>query len=178
MTPEQARMAAERSGMPPVNSTPPPPDDEDDEETETPDSARQSLSDELLERLKNGNSPCPDCHGTLPDPDAVTTDADRAFMRDLGLDMTIGMTGIGGIGLGIYRAAISPTPASIGGVVLDALPGPNLSRAIPSGTPGTRPSWRQSEADVTNSLGPDYDTQKSFKKYPKSPENLALHRKS
>jgi RHS repeat-associated protein len=67
---------------------------------------------------------CPNCHGTLPNG-AITTASDRAFMQDVILDSTIGMTGVGGLGLGVYRAAINPSPASVGGVLLDALPGPN-----------------------------------------------------
>ena len=152
----------------PKHGTPPGGDNDGEKpQTQNRNGTKSNELEEVTDWAENykNTDPCNDCHGTLPDPNAVTTDADRQFMRDLGLDMTIGMTGIGGFGLGAYRAFVNPSVGTIGSVALDALPGPNVfgaaRRGVPDASP-SRPSWQQSELDVSNRLGPDYDPQKSF----------------
>ena len=142
-----------------------PPGGENDGEkpqTQNRNNIKSNELEEVQDWAENYKStePCNDCHGTLPDPNAVTTDADRQFMRELGLDMTIGMTGIGGFGLGAYRAFASPSVGTIGSVALDALPGPNVFGAVRRGVPdvdvATVPSggtFRDANGRLRNSDG-------------------------
>ena len=72
------------------------------------------------------NTGCPgSCHGTMPS-DASTTEDDAAFVRELLIDSTLGMTLAGGLALSGYQVLTNPNPFSVGEFITEVIPGPNL----------------------------------------------------